>query len=149
MKRILSTISLAMAVMLLAQIAAQAQVSCGFDRAAFSIENRTGVTLIYYVRWGNNSQWEKKTLKSGYVNTHWSLVDGIMGTSPTPYVKFDRIGGDGNFTAKEHRLKTYTIDPICSKRPKRGEPKHYVFRYSENGADLNLYAMREETQSGN
>lgn len=141
MKRILSTISLAVAVMLLAQIAAQAQVSCGFPRAAFSIENNTGVTIIYYVRWGNESRWEKKTLKSGTVNTHWSLIDPFMVVPRTPYVKFDRIGGDDDFTAKEHWLRTNTIDPICSTKPNKGEPKPYVFRYSANGVDINLYAM--------
>jgi hypothetical protein len=153
MKRILSTISLAMAVMFLAQIAAPAQepvrsscADCPYYKGGFSIENNTGVAITYYVRWGNKSQWKEMRLESGKIMTHrYPLGYDPNATVPTPYVRFDRIGGDGaNFTEQVYKMEFYAVGSGGYGPPTRNttEPKRYVFRYAANGRDLDLKAMR-------
>ena len=153
MKRTLSTISLALAVMLLAQIAAPAQEPLGYSCAdcpsysgEFSIENTTGVTIHYQVRWGNKHPWKNITLESGHIMKHsYPLGDNPQKAVPTPYVRFDRIGGDGyKFTAQEYRMEFYPVGYAGYGPGQRykTEPKRYVFRYAANGRDLDVKAMR-------
>jgi len=153
MKRILSTVLLVVAVMLLAQTGAQAQervgvscADCPSYKGAFSIKNDTGVTIFYQVRWGNKHPWQKMTLESGHTMTHsYPLGENPNQAAPTPYVRFDRIGGDGNnFTAQEYRMEFYAVGYTgygAGQRYKT-EPKRYVFRYAANGRDLDIKAMR-------
>ena|GEM_PF-1602861 len=153
MKHKLSIISLAALLILLAQIAAPAQEPVGYScadcpsyKGEFSVENSTGVTLTYYVRWGNKSQWKEMRLENGHTMTHrYPLGYNRNTTVPTPYVRFDRIGGDGaNFTEQIYKMEFYAVmyggfGPAT--RNTTG-PKRYVFRYAPNGRDLDLKSMR-------
>ncbi len=154
MKLILSTILLAVAVMLLAQTAAQAQeplghscADCPSYKGAFSIKNDTGVTIHYQVRWGNRQPWKKMILENGHTLTHsYPLGEDRNKAVPTPYVRFDRIGGDGaNFTAQEYRMEFYAVGyaGYGVGPQKKTEPKLYVFRYAANGRDLGLFAKAQ------
>lgn len=109
-------------------------------RGAYSIENKTSVTIPYEYRWGNKGQWKKMSLRSGVVETHFCPL-GQDGKAPIPYIRFDRIGGDNSVTVKEYRMEFHAIgyagyDPGQNKT----EPKRYVFRYAANGRDLDLKA---------
>lgn len=46
-------------------------------RGAYSIENKTGVTIPYEYRWANKSEWKRMTLKSGATETHWYPMASI------------------------------------------------------------------------
>jgi len=153
MKRILSIISLAAAVMLLAQITAPAQEplghtcsDCPYYKGEFSISNNTGVAINYSVRWGNQSQWKKMRLESGRRMTHrYPLGYNRNASAPTPYVRFDRVGGDGaNFTSQEYRMEFYAVRYGGYGPPTQNttEPKRYVFRFAANGRDLDIKAMQ-------
>jgi hypothetical protein len=131
MKRILSTISLAVAVMVMAQIAAQAQTACRNYKAAFSIENTTGVTIPYQISWGNKSDWKSAWVSNGTIKTH-SIGLNNDNTARTPFIRFDVFTGDGNrSTPKPFRLKLNYVG--CAGYL----PKSYEFRFS--GRYLDIY----------
>jgi hypothetical protein len=126
-KRSLLTIPLAVAVLLLTQIAAPAQrrvsASATYSAAlspqrgvsnpnmaqrrpgarvtysaAFSIFNNIGVTDHYQVRWGHQ-EWQNYALSSGQGLTHYyPLGYNPNGLAPIPYVRFDRIADGDRYT---------------------------------------------------
>jgi len=139
----------ALAVILaLVPIAALAQVrtscdDCPHYSGAYSIENNTGTTIHYQYRWGDTHEWKRMTLASGAVETHsYPLGEDPHMRVPTPYVRFDRIGGDNNVTFKEYKMEFYAIG-YAGYGPKKNQtqPKRYVFRYAANGRDLDLRAQ--------
>lgn len=109
-------------------------------RGAYSIENKTRVTIPYEYRWGNKGEWKRMTLKSGAIETHWyPLGEDRNKKAPTPYVRFDRIGGDNSVTFKEYRMQFRAIGYAgYGPRENKSEPMRYVFSYAENGRDLDL-----------
>jgi hypothetical protein len=135
------------ALIALVPIAAPAQVGtscadCPNYSGAYSIENTTGTTVHYQYRWGDKHEWKKMTLRSGAIETHsYPLGEDPNKRVPTPYIRFDRIGGDNSVTFLEYRLQFHAVG-YAGYGPKQNktEPKRYVFRYSENGRDLDLKA---------
>ena len=115
---------------------------CPNYSGAFSIENSTGVTLQYQVKWGSEHQWKLITLASGHTETHsYPLGDDRRGKAPTPYVRFDRIAGDGSFTPKEYRMEFIAIGYAgYGGTTNRAEPKKYYFKYSADGRTLDILA---------
>ena len=61
------------------------------------------------------------------------------GRAPTPFVRFDRIGGDSAVTMKEYRMQFHAVG-YAGYGPARHttEPKRYVFVYAANGRDLDI-----------
>lgn len=109
-------------------------------RAAYSIENTTGVTIPYECRWGKDGKWEKMSLRTGITKTHWYPLDRD-GRAPTPYVRFDRIGGDNGVTIQEYRMAFHAVGYAgYGPAENKTEPVRYVFSYAANGRDLNLNA---------
>ena len=51
--------------------------------AKFSIENKTGVTIQYQVKWGDNGEWKSISLDNRHVETH-SYPLGQTGKAPLP-----------------------------------------------------------------
>ena len=139
----------AMAVIIaLMPIEAPAQVGtscedCPNYKGAFSIENNTGTTIHYQYRWGNKHEWKRMALASGAIEIHsYPLGEDPHGKVPTPYVRFDRIGGDNNVTFKEYRMGFYAIGYAgFGPNKNRTQPKRYAFRYTANGRDLDLIAQ--------
>src|SRR5579859_8237182 len=83
---------------------------CASYAGAFSIENETGVTIPYEYKWGESQPWKKMSLRSGHIEKHtYPLGENSNGSAPTPFVRFDRIGGDGRYTPKEYRMEFYAI----------------------------------------
>jgi hypothetical protein len=101
-------------------------------RGAFSLDNSTGTTMHYQVKWGNG-QWKSQTLQSGMTTTHWYPLDDAD-RAPTPYVRFDRIGGDNAYTEQEYEMDFYKVGPG------RPDAKGYVFRYASDGKHLDIKA---------
>jgi hypothetical protein len=115
---------------------------CPNYAGAYSIENTTGVTIGYQFRWGDKNPWKSISLASGRVETHrYPLGDNRNARVPTPYIRFDRVAGDANYTAKEYRMEFYAIGyPGYGPKDNKTEPKRYVFRYSANGKSLDVKA---------
>jgi hypothetical protein len=135
------------ALIALVPIAAPAQVGTSQAdlanyRGAYSIENTTGITVHYEYRWGNKSEWKKMALRSGAIETHtYPLGEDRNKKVPIPYVRFDRIGGDNSVTFQEYKLQFRAVGYAgYGPRENKTEPKRYVFRYAENGRDLDLNA---------
>ena len=105
------------------------------SNGAFSIENQTGVTISYQVKWGESHPWKSIALASGRVETHSYPLEN--GKALTPYVRFDRIGGDGAFTPKEYRMGFYAVGPGA--RTNSG-PKKYFFKFAADGRTLDILA---------
>jgi hypothetical protein len=107
---------------------------------AFSIENTTGAVVNYQYRWGNQHPWKRMSLASGRIETHkYPLGEDPNRKVPTPYVRFDRIGGDSAVTMQEYRMKFHAVG-YAGYGPSKSvtEPERYVFRYAANGHDLDL-----------
>lgn len=117
---------------------------CPSYRGAFSITNNTGVPIHYQVRWGSKHEWKSITLQSGYQETHsYPLGEDKHARVPTPYIRFDRIGGDGGaVTWQEYKMQFHAVG-YAGYGPKKNttEPKPYVFRYAADGRHLDLKAQ--------
>jgi hypothetical protein len=117
---------------------------CASYSGAYSIENTTGVTIRYQYRWGSSGAWKSMTLASGMVETHSYPIGGNKkNTAPTPYVRFDRLGGDKVVTWKDYRMEFYAVGYAGytpASKANKTQPKKYVFRYAANGRDLDLKA---------
>jgi hypothetical protein len=162
----LLSISLTVAVMLLAQIAAPARMNAGASAtygpalspqrgvsdsnmaqrrasarvtysAAFSVFNNTGITIPYQIRWGNQ-QWQTYRLGDGQGLTHYyPLGDNPRGLAPIPHIRFDRIADGGHITDQTFRMEFYAV----RNDGYGARPKPYEFRYSANGRVLHIFAI--------
>ena len=113
---------------------------CPDYNGAFSIENTTGTVIHYQYRWGDKHPWKPMTLGTGRIETHRYPLGGDRNARvPTPFVRFDRIGGDNAVTMKEYRMQFHAVG-YAGYGPARNttEPKHYVFVYAANGRDLDI-----------
>jgi hypothetical protein len=107
------------------------------NKAAFSLRNKTGVTIKYQVKWGNG-QWKSFTLEDGYTYTHsYALNDN--GEFSSPYVRYDRIGGDSGYTEKAWPMGVNQVGS-GGYGGRRSEPKKYYFEYAADNRHLNVYA---------
>jgi hypothetical protein len=146
MKNILTTATLAL--FLATPLITRAQENVGTSCAdcanysgAFSIENPTGVTISYEYRWGNGP-WKHMSLQSGHTEKHsYPLGDNRNARVPTPYVRFDRIGGDAQFTPQEYQMHFYSIGyGGYGSGTNNTEPKKYYFKYADDHRTLDLFA---------
>jgi hypothetical protein len=115
---------------------------CPDYKGAFSIENSTGVTIPYDYKWGSEGPWKRVSLRSGHTETHsYPLGANRSGRAPTPYVRFDRIGGDGRFTPKEYRMGFYAVGYAgFGANANNTQPKKYYFQYAPDGKTLDINA---------
>lgn len=134
---------------LIALVSVAAQEHIGTSQAdlpnysgAYSIENTTGVTIPYQYRWGDKSKWTKTEVRSRTIDTlSYPLGQDPNKKVPTPYVRFDRIGGDNSVTFKEYEMEFHAVGYAgYGPTENKTEPKRYVFRYAANGRDLDLNA---------
>ena len=116
---------------------------CPSYRGAFSLENSTGTTVNYVVRWGTKNPWKRMSLANGKVTTHsYPLGEDRQARIPPPYVRFDRIGGDNAITNKDYKMQFHAVG-YAGYGPKvnRTEPKRYAFRYTGTRY-LDIVALR-------
>src|SRR4051794_5423748 len=136
--------ALAFALGLTAPIAARSEnigtscADCPNYNGAFSLENSSGVPINYLVRWGNKHQWQRMSLASGHVKTHsYPMGENRNAQVPTPYVRFDMIGGDQAVTNKEYRMEFYAVGYAgFGPNVNRTQPKRYAFKYSGRNLDI-------------
>jgi hypothetical protein len=61
------------------------------------------------------------TVISGHITTHSHPLDENA-KAPAPYVRFDSVGGDGGFTAREYHLAFHTV----GRRIRREDEQRYA-----------------------
>jgi hypothetical protein len=103
---------------------------CPSYRGEFSLENNTGTTIKYRVKWGNG-QWEPFTLPDGKVMAHWYPLDD-NDRAPSPLLKFDRIGGDGHYTEWVVDMDFYKVGTGGYGSGRRSAEKKYFFEYASD-----------------
>jgi hypothetical protein len=133
------TILLAIPAVANAQAVGTSCADCASLRAEFSIENKTGVTIHYEVKWGNH-EWKPVTLRSGYTETHSYPLDN-NGKAPSPYVRYDKIGGDNAITLQEFHVTFFAVG-YAGYGPKANtaRAKRYYFEYAADHRTLTLWA---------
>ena len=140
---------LTLALVLATSTTTRSQERVGTSRAdlpnysgAFSIENPTGVTIPYEVKWGDRSSWKSISLRSGHTETHsYPLGEDRNARPPTPYVRFDRIGGDNRVTPKEYRMQLHVVGYAgFGPNANNAQPKKYYFKYAADGKSLDILA---------
>jgi hypothetical protein len=144
--QLIAAASLAFALTAPAALAEQIGTSCAdcpSYSGAYSIENTTGVTIHYQYRWGDKHDWKRMALQTGKVETHsYPLGADSHAKVPTPYVRFDRVGGDNAVEWKEYKMEFFATGyagygPAVNKT----EPKRYVFRYASDGRTIDIKAQ--------
>ena len=115
---------------------------CPAYSGAYTIENATGITIHYQYRWGNSSEWKRMTLGSGATEKHFYPLGADPNKKvPTPYVRYDRVGGDSGVTLQEYKMEFHAVGYAgYGPRQNRTQPKRYVFRFAANRRDLVLEA---------
>lgn len=115
---------------------------CPNYSGAFSVENQTGVTIRYQVRWGSEHAWKSIALASGHIETHsYPLGEDPHGKAPAPYVRFDRVAGDGAVTPKEYHMRFHAVGYAgFGPTTNRAEPKRYFFKFAADGRTLDIFA---------
>ena len=137
-----TVLTLLLAVTAGAQDVGTSCADCPNYSGAFSIENSTGVTIHYQVKWGESRPWKSITLNTGQVETHsYPLGEDPHAKVLIPYVRFDRIGGDGKYTPQEYRMHFFAVG-YAGYGPGRAntKPKAYYFQYGADRRTLNLFA---------
>jgi hypothetical protein len=112
-------------------LAATAAPAKATEYGAIRIENPTNIDVHYQFKWGNG-EWKSYTVPSGSSMLHYHPLDSRRCT-PSPYIRFDYILGDGQVTFKTYHLETYAAFD-----PEQGKP--YAFSISDDGVLLDLYA---------
>jgi hypothetical protein len=114
---------------------------CPSYSGAFSIENKSRVSIYYQYRWGNKHPWKSTSLGSGRVNTHsYPLGSDKNAKAPSPFVKFDRIGGDTVYTGKVYDMDFHAVGYSgYGAKKNTTKPKRYYFEYAADRKHLKLY----------
>ena len=102
-----------------------------YPKRVFKIRNRTGVTIHYQIRWANSNDWQRNSLATGFIMTHWS--GGQQVPANYPKIRFDHIDGDQAVTYRTYNLGTVEF---------RGNNDHapiYYFQYNRLGNMLDLF----------
>ena len=104
----------------------------------------TGTVIHYEYRWGDKHPWKKMALANGITETHsYPLGEDRHKKVPTPYVRFDRSGGDHNVTFQEYKIQFRAVGYAgYGPAENKTRPKQYIFRYAANGRDLDLKAKQ-------
>lgn len=114
--------SLALAGLVLLGLALQTNAAQATDYGAVTIRNPTSNTLHYQIKCGEGD-WKSVSLEP-YTNMHhWYPLDEDD-RHPSLHIRFDCIGGDGQYTEQSCHLRTYKT---CSPRT-GGKP--YTFKYT-------------------
>src|SRR5262245_5465462 len=90
------------------------------EKATVLINNPTGKTVHYQLKWGTDGQWKDYQLQAGYEMTHRKKY--ISTGVPPPYIKFEAFGTfDGGAT------RSYKLDIGWD-----GNPRRYHFSSKNN-----------------
>lgn len=113
--------SLTLAGAVLVTLALHANAAQATEYGAVTIRNPTSNTIHYQIKWGDG-EWRRVCLEP-YTNMHHWIELDEYDRHPCLHVRFDYIGGDGDYTEKCYHLNTYkTCYP-------RSGGKVYTFKY--------------------
>ena len=107
-----------------------------YPKRVFKIRNRTGVSIHYQIRWSNSNNWQRNSLKTGYIRTHSRNGENIP--QGYPKIRFDHIAGDQQVIWRVYRLST----SLQFGNNTEGALTYY-FRYNHQGDRLDLYPDRD------
>jgi hypothetical protein len=105
--------------LLTSPIAAQAEPlgstcsDCAAYRGEYTVENHTGMPLMYFFRWGDNESWRPVILGNDTIRTHtYPLGDNPQAAVPTPSVRIKgHWCGDGSAECSDgNHWRTYSMD---------------------------------------
>ena len=103
-----------------------------YPKEVFRVRNPTGVNIPYQIRWSNADDWQRKTLQTGFIATHWS--NGQHVPQGYPKIRFDHIAGDRQVT-----YRTYNLDTSRFREGNNDHAPTYFFRYNLRGDRLDLF----------
>lgn len=96
---------------------------------AFRVSNPTDTKINYEVKWGADGEWKPYSVEPGYYYQHtWEYEFANQNSSPTPYIRYDYVGGNGQFDEQVYKLEPYAVTTKNSEYAKR-----YYFEYSSDG----------------
>ena len=99
------------------------------QRSATTINNNTGCTITYSVRWGN-SPWQVFTLQSGQCFCHYWTADAYSQVVPRFEITFDTDFGNWNYYQTYSLISTSTYYTDCI------YGSQYSFQVSNGNIDL-------------
>ena len=110
-------------------------------RQIFSIQNNTGFTVHYQIRWKEDKEWKNTAVKQGVTMNHWYNGPAVAIPEGYPKIRFDYIANDEEFTPLTYELGTYIrilgSDPGAHIR--REDARRYHFGYNSHTKKLDLY----------
>jgi len=123
-----------------AQAVGTSCADCTNYSAAFSIENKTGMTISYRIRWGEAGDWKNHTLESGRTLTHsFPLGENPKAKIQPPYINFTTAQFLSLSTERRLEFNAVRDANVPAERPST-EPKRYYFEYDGPSQLLNLKA---------
>jgi hypothetical protein len=111
---------------------ANANTAAAGQWASFVIKNTSSVPINYTVEW-SDGEVEVVTIAPGDQLFHGVRLNA-WGLIPTPYIMFDNVAGDGQYSETRYELDAYVVD-----NPAIGG-KGYSFIFASGGVALNLFA---------
>jgi hypothetical protein len=154
-KSIVSSALIAMAISISAMSAAHAQAEpqgstcsdCASFVGAYSIENKTGLTITYQYRWGDNAPWKTVVAEDHTRHTiKYPLGTNSATAVPRPSVRFDSRRCQGHTCVGATIWKQYVMNfhalelnpgyVTSGTRYKKGKPERYKFTVS--GGDFGI-----------
>lgn len=108
------------------------------SQAVVTIYNRSNVTLCYEMRCYRNGSWSDwQSYSHRYPNNGWSW-QSFIGAEHIQ-IRFDRIGGDGEYTEKIYDLQFKSYPSDWTVGPDYG--RKYYFKFDAGGSLLDLYTV--------
>ena len=110
---------------------------CPNYNGAFSIENQTGASIAYQMRWGERNPWKQFVLATGHIETHTYPLGEDRGKKiPIPLVRF-APGSASNSPFVEYELDFYAVGYAgFGPNVNTTQPKKYFFKVGRGKADL-------------
>lgn len=101
---------------------------------AVRIENPSDTAIHYQVKWGADGEWKDYTVEAGFYYQHtWEYDYANQNASPVPFIRYDNIGGNGQYDEKVFRLEPYAVSTKGSEAAHR-----YHFEYGRDGRVIYL-----------
>lgn len=104
---------------------------------SFRVTNPTDTKINYEVKWGADGEWKPYSVEPGYYYQHtWEYEFANQGSSPTPYIRYDNIGGNDRFDEQIYKLEPRAVPS------KESDGKRYYFEYASDGRLIKLLSVK-------
>ena len=103
----------------------------------FIVNNPSNTTIKYQVKWGNNGTWQKFQLAPHRERKHSHPLKDDR--APTPYLRFDDVGGDGKTTFDQIHMEFGKVGYSgYNSKGYINEAIRYDFKYQADGRHIDL-----------